>query len=258
MIASVRVQESLAGRVRPGQRASVKIDAAGGKTFEGVVDSIGVMAETGGWRDPNLREYTVRVAVDAQGVDLKPAMRAEAVITLGSVTDAVAIPVQAVFNDGPVQFVHVPRGNRFARLPVSLGRRSDTLAEVRAGLSPGDTVLLRAPTPGEIVREPWTQAQLTLAGYTTTPEGQVVPTAGPPGGRPNAPARGPGRPGGERRPSPDGAQGDAAPTPKADTPITRGPTADAATPSPAPDAAAQPNATTAAAPSTPDARTETK
>jgi HlyD family secretion protein len=78
MVAAVRVQESLAGRVRPGQPATVKIDAAGGRMFRGSVESIGVMAETGGWRDPNLREYTVRIAVDPDGADLKPAMRAEA------------------------------------------------------------------------------------------------------------------------------------------------------------------------------------
>lgn len=174
MVAAVRVQESLAGRVRPGQPASVKIDAAGGRIFGGTVESIGVMAETGGWRDPNLREYTVRIAVDPAGTDLKPAMRAEARITLGSVEEAIAVPVQAVFNDGAVHYVYTPQGGRFVRVPVKLGRRSDTLAEIRAGVSEGATVLLREPTPAEILREPWNEAQLTLAGYKKNEEGQII------------------------------------------------------------------------------------
>ena len=182
MVASVRVQESLAGRVRQGQPVLIKIDAAGGKTFSGSVESIGVMAESGGWRDPNLREYTVRVAIDADGVDLKPAMRAEARIILGSVNDAITVPVQAVFNDGPVQYVFIPRGGRFTRVPVRLGRRSDTLAEVRAGLNVGDSVLLRQPMAGEMHREPWNEAQLTLAGYSKDQDGQIITVGGPAGG----------------------------------------------------------------------------
>lgn len=217
MVAAVRVQESLAGRVRPGQPATVKIDAAGGRVFSGSVESIGVMAETGGWRDPNLREYTVRVAVDPQGADLKPAMRAEASITLGSVGEAIAVPVQAVFNDGPVHYVYRPQGGRFVRVPVKLGRRSDTLAEIRAGVEEGATVLLREPTPAETFREPWNEAQLTLAGYTKNDEGQIVAEGGqggqgvPGGGRGRRPGGGQpgdqsgGQPGGQ--PSGSGGQG---------------------------------------------------
>src|SRR5690606_15495340 len=116
MVASVRVHESLAGRVRPGQAAQIKIDAAQGRVFRGTVSSIGILAESGGWRDPNLREYTVKIAMETtpdEAKMLKPAMRAEADIILGEVQDAVAVPIQAVFNDGPTRFVYVPQGGQF-------------------------------------------------------------------------------------------------------------------------------------------------
>src|SRR5262245_3774787 len=64
MLASVQVHESLASRIKPGLRATVKVEAAGGKTYNGTVESIGVLAESGGWRDPNLREYRVKIALD--------------------------------------------------------------------------------------------------------------------------------------------------------------------------------------------------
>jgi len=182
MVAAVRVHESLAGRVRPGQAASVKIEAAGGRVFEGKVDSIGVMAEGGGWRDPNLREYVVRIALDTQGESLKPAMRCEARMILDTVPDALTVPIQAVFSEGPVQFVYAPRGAKFARVPVRVGRRSDTLAEVTAGLEESRTVLLREPSPGEVLSEPWKPAELKLAGYETDAEGKVVLAAGKSGG----------------------------------------------------------------------------
>lgn len=177
MVASVRVHESLAGRIRPGQRATVTIDALGGNLLTGSVASIGVMAETGGMRDPNLREYTVRVMLDPSSVisELKPAMRCDATITMGRVENTLAVPLQAVFTDGAVRLVYAPRGNKFVKLPVTVGRRSDTLAEITAGLEEGARVLLREPAPGEVLNVPWDDALLAAAGYTRDESGDVVP-----------------------------------------------------------------------------------
>lgn len=178
MIASVRVHESLAGRIHPGLPVSVKIDATGGQVFQGKVDSIGVLAESGGWRDPNRREYTVRVALDAtadQGV-LKPSMRAEAVITLDTVDQALTIPVQSVFNDGPIRFVYVPKGAKYRRQPIALGQRSDVLAEITAGLDEGDRVLTREPDPSEIIQNDWEPKALLALGYSLDDEGNVMPS----------------------------------------------------------------------------------
>jgi hypothetical protein len=180
MVASVKVHESLAGRVRPGMQASIKVDATGGKIFSGTVDSIGVLAESNGWRDPNLREYTVKIAIakTEEAALLKPSMRADATIVLGAVEEALCIPVQAVFNDGSVRFVYVSEGNKYIRRPVKLGRRSDVLAEVTAGLSDGQTVLLREPQAGEILSRPWDPEQLKLAGYQVGENGQPVEAGG--------------------------------------------------------------------------------
>jgi len=155
MVASVRVHESYAGRIQPGMRATVRCDAAQGLTFDGSVASIGVLAESGGWRDPNLREYTVKIDLGQSGDDskLKPSMRAEARIILGEVTGTLAVPVQAVFREGRTSFVYTPRsGGKYARTEVDVGRRSSAFAQIVSGLKQGDTVLLREPGPGEIFR----------------------------------------------------------------------------------------------------------
>jgi HlyD family secretion protein len=175
MIAAVRVSESLAGKVRPGQPASVRVDAIGGKTFPGVVESIGVMAETGGWRDPNLREYTVRIALQGANGSLKPAMRCEARIVLEQVPETLSVPVQAVFSEGPVHFVYTPKGGKYARTPVKLGRRSDTRAEILAGLDQSSSVLIREPGAGEILAQPWNPDTLRSLGYRIADDGQPLP-----------------------------------------------------------------------------------
>ncbi|CAG0997506.1 Putative efflux system component YknX [Phycisphaerales bacterium] len=177
MVAAVRVSESLAGRVQAGQRASVKVDAAGGRVFDGEVESIGVMAETGGWRDPNLREYTVRIRLNIDEASLKPAMRCEARLVLDHVDDAIAVPVQGVFSEGPVNYVYTPQGSKFVRTPVKLGRRSDTRAELKEGLEAGKQILIREPAPGEIIAQAWDTDVLKTLGYKIGLDGQPMAEA---------------------------------------------------------------------------------
>ncbi len=194
MLAKVRVHESLAGRVRARQIVDIKIDALPGMVFTGVVESIGVLAEGSDWRDPNRREYTVRTSIQApEGVELKPSMRADATITLGRVESALAVPIQAVFSEGMVRFVYVPRGAKFLRVPVQVGRRSELYAEVTAGIEANTPVLIREPSPGEVLSEPWREAQLKLVGLKLDEGGAPVPIGGmamPGSGRPGGPGGG--------------------------------------------------------------------
>lgn len=155
MVASVRVHEANAGRIRPGQKALIKIDAIRDQVFSGVVTEIGVLAESGGWRDPNLREYTVKLVISEtnSGQLLKPSMRCEAEIIVDNVEDVIAVPAQAVFRDGGDTFVYTPASGKYERTAVNVGRRSTRFAEITGGLEPGTRVLLREPGPGEVVRD---------------------------------------------------------------------------------------------------------
>jgi len=202
MVAAVRVHESLAGRIRAGMKATVRVDALGGRAVPGEVLSVGVLAESGGWRDPNLREYTVKVRLDypeASSV-LKPSMRAEAEILLDSVSPTLAVPIQSVFNDGLVRFSYVPRGDQFVRVPVRLGRRSDRFVEIVGGLTEGQRVLVRRPLDGEVAQSAWDAAQLAAVGLKMDEQGRVVPVAG--AGGPGGPGNG--GPGGRRGGRPEG------------------------------------------------------
>lgn len=153
MVAEVKVNEALSGRIRPGQRAIVRVDAMPDVPFEAEVLGVGVLAESGGWRDPNRRDYTVRIAVSADlEMGLKPSMRCRAEIEIGSVQDAVHVPIQSVFRDGRLAYVWQSTAGGFEPVPVQLGRASELMIEVRGGLQEGEQVLLRSPRPEEVVR----------------------------------------------------------------------------------------------------------
>jgi len=222
MIANVKVHESMAGRVRPGQRALISIEALGGLTLDGEVESIGLLAETGGWRDPNRREYTVRILVDAgeNGQLLKPSMRCQAEVVLGTVDQALAVPVQAVFSDGPVRYVLVPNGPRFERRPVQLGRRSDMYAQIAMGLVEGERVLVREPLAGEVDAAPWTPEALAAGGYSVDEQGKPMAMDNGRGGFGGMPQQG-ARPQGRGRPGQGGTPGGSeAPAVKTETETT--------------------------------------
>ena len=191
LVAEVRVHESLAGRIHKGIRANVKVDALPGIALAGTVREIGVLAESGNWRDPNLREYTVKILLDnnEHTESLKPSMRCEASLLLDTVSNTLAVPVAAIFNDGPVRFVYKPKGSYYERVPVKTGRFSETYAEIIAGIQTGDDVLLRQPTAGEIIGKDWNKAELELVGLTLDEEGNPIrpmPAGMPSGAQPAA------------------------------------------------------------------------
>ena len=152
MIANLKVSEARIANIRPGMRTIVYSDAHPNTPIEGTVDGISVMAEDGGWRDPQRRDYTVRVKLfQDPGMQLKPSMRCVGNITLDQVEDALSVPIQSVFREGRSAFVYVPTSGGFAQQPVTLGRSSELSVEILNGVAQGDRVLLREPLPVEVV-----------------------------------------------------------------------------------------------------------
>ena len=153
MAADVKVNEALSGRIMPGQTATVICDAAPDRALSGTVQGIGVLAETGGRRDPYRRDYTVRIRLGGvNNLDLKPSMRCRADIKVETVVNALHVPIQAVHREGAATFVYVPEGLGFAQQLVTLGRASEMYIEITGGIDAGDRILLREPVAREITR----------------------------------------------------------------------------------------------------------
>ena len=152
MIANLKISEARIANIRPGMKTIVYSDAHPNTPIEGIVDSISVMAEDGGWRDPQRRDYTVRVKLfQDPDMELKPSMRCVGNITLDRVEDALSVPIQSIFREGRSAFVYVPTDGGFAQQEVMLGRSSELSVEILNGIEKGDQVLLREPRPIEVV-----------------------------------------------------------------------------------------------------------
>ena len=204
MIALLKVSEALSGRIQSGQPVTVFSDSLPNIPLRGTVQSVSVLAESGGWRDPNRRDYTVRVLIEADtSLGLKPAMRCRGEIMLDRVEDQPWVPIQAVFREGPIAYVHVAGDSGIEQRQVTLGRSGELQVEVAKGVDEGERVLLRRPSPDEIaVRIP--SEVFEAARKEPGPGGSGMP------GRPRTAERGGasgGPPAGAARARPDGATG---------------------------------------------------
>jgi HlyD family secretion protein len=152
MNAMAKVNEALSGLVAKGQRATIVCDAYPDIVFSGEVFSVGILATGGGWRDPNRRDYTVEVNIDNPNqVSLKPSMRCTAEIFVERVQNVLFVPIHAIHRNGSVVWVWVKDSGGFAQREIVPNRFSESYVEVSSGLEEGDAVLLREPSPSQVV-----------------------------------------------------------------------------------------------------------
>jgi RND family efflux transporter MFP subunit len=139
------VDEADAGRLSPGQRVTLRLDAHPDVLFAGRVRSIRDSVETRSPNDP-LKVVELEIALDRTDPQrMRPGMRFAGTVELERVPKALVVPAEAVFNrpGGPVVY----RRSRWGTETVHprLGRRNATRVEVLSGLAPGDRVSLHDP-----------------------------------------------------------------------------------------------------------------
>ncbi|MHC4993875.1 MAG: efflux RND transporter periplasmic adaptor subunit [Planctomycetota bacterium] len=147
--AEAKLLEMDLSAVRVGQPVEVTVESRPGLVLQGRVESIGYMAtQASVYRNPDLRQYKVRVGLDAEDYDLQPGMNALAEVIVGQVDDVVAVPIEAVITGTDPETgqtthaVAVTGASGVTRQPVTLGIRNAFKVEVVAGLDPGEVVLL--------------------------------------------------------------------------------------------------------------------
>jgi HlyD family secretion protein len=143
MKAEGEVDEVDAGRVKVGQRVSLRLDAHPDEEFGGTVTSTGrTVQQRRATQDP-LKVLRVEIKLDrTDPAKMRPGMRFQGTIELGRVKNAVIIPRDAVFLGANGPFVHRRGAVNVEQIPVKLGRENDRSVEVLQGLDAGDRVLV--------------------------------------------------------------------------------------------------------------------
>jgi Cu(I)/Ag(I) efflux system membrane fusion protein len=125
--------------VHIGDEARMSIMGLPGRTFHGTLKYIYPYAES------QTRTIKVRMEVDNPDLLLKPNMFAEVSLDASAVTDAVAVPSEAIVRSGTREQIFIQREpGKFEPRDVSLGVSSEGWTQITAGVEPGELVVVSA------------------------------------------------------------------------------------------------------------------
>jgi membrane fusion protein (multidrug efflux system) len=155
--ATLNVPERELSTLKGGQPVSLQVDALPGKAFEGVVDRIAPVVDSG--------SGTFRVVCTFAGGDvLQPGMFGRIKIDYDKRAEALVVPRIALLDDEGEPAVFAVRDGKAARVPVKLGYMDGEWIEILQGVKAGDSVVtagkiaLRDGTPVEVIGKPAAKA----------------------------------------------------------------------------------------------------
>ena len=149
MLVESSVRETDLHRVRPGQPATIHLDAFPDLRLTGQVLSLGALARASATRPFEEKRFDLVVAVDTTTAELCPEMTARVDIVVAERRDVLLVPVNAVFERADHLVANVVTRRSIEPRPVELGATGDLFAEVLGGLTEGDRVaLLDTPATG--------------------------------------------------------------------------------------------------------------
>ncbi|WP_437949356.1 efflux RND transporter periplasmic adaptor subunit [Sorangium sp. So ce296] len=133
------IDEAQIGRVAPGQRVDIRVDAYGDRVFQGVVDRVSPL----GKEVSSVVTFDVEIVVnDKEASLLRSGMSADVEIVTAEQKDVLLVPLLAVQSSGKRRFVRLANGEE---RPIKTGATDGTSMVVVEGLSEGDDVLASAP-----------------------------------------------------------------------------------------------------------------
>ena len=146
IITEVQVDEADFPKLKMDQKATVIIDALGGKKYDGKVIEIGASAQqSSSGLQTNIRQFKVKIAITNPDKDLKPGMTTRVKLYAEQRTNVLKVPIGAVksdVKDGEQQYycLVVEKG-KVKKYEIKTGLADDINIEIVSGLKEGDEVI---------------------------------------------------------------------------------------------------------------------
>jgi HlyD family secretion protein len=147
MVAEISVHETEVDKVRPGQPASIVMDAFPDRRLAGKVLEVAPLPDQQrGWMNPDLKVYETLVSIEGTHDFLRSRMSCMVEILVERLEDVIIVPITVVANRGgrKVCYVVDQQGNQKERV-VQTGLFNDTFVQIIEGLEVGEKVLLNPP-----------------------------------------------------------------------------------------------------------------
>lgn len=140
----VKIHESYIKKVKKEQKVTIKVDAFPDQRLTGLVTQVAVLPDSQNrWMNPDMKVYLTTIDVDGTFDWLKPGMSAKAEIFVNTLTNVVYVPMQAVVPEDDQQVCYVLKGSQKERREIKAGEFNDEFIEIKAGIEPGELVVLK-------------------------------------------------------------------------------------------------------------------
>jgi HlyD family secretion protein len=146
MVAEINVHETEVDKVRPGQPATIVMDAFPDKILQGEVFEVAPLPDSQrSWMNPDLKVYETLVNIDGTHDFLKSRMSCKVQILVEQLDDIIIVPIQVVSNRAGRKVCYVVTSQGHQERVVQTGLFNDTFVEITEGLEVGDQVMLNPP-----------------------------------------------------------------------------------------------------------------
>ncbi len=143
MVLRAMIPESELSRVKAGQTVLIYPQAFPDLRLEGIVEQVGVIAESAPGQPKWQKYFSLTVAIDDKDERLRPGMSAVAHVISAHRKNALLVPRRAVsWQDGKAH-TDVKTALQISSREIELGIANETHYEVLAGLSAGEMVILK-------------------------------------------------------------------------------------------------------------------
>lgn len=134
------VNESRVTSIKEGMQVRIAVDALNGAELDGTVTKVNQYAEPEGWGGGGVRKYGVYIEILNPIRELRPGMNASVTIETERQSDALMIPIQAVYGYRGKTFCLVNDNGVWVTTEVEVGSYNDTNMVITKGLEPGSIV----------------------------------------------------------------------------------------------------------------------
>lgn len=143
------ILEPQAGRIQPGQKTEVRLDANPDRVFSGTVASLGRIFRIKSEDQPVTVFDVVVDLAESDPALMRPGMAATIDIDISSLDDVLQVPEAAIVYREEGTFVRRRGLLKNTLAPIVIGARSKGMVQVLRGLGKNDEVLIRADGKGD-------------------------------------------------------------------------------------------------------------
>lgn len=131
------VPENLIARLGVGSTVAVQAPAFGARKFPGTVSVVDTRI------DVITRAVKMTALIENPDGTLRPGMFMNVGLEVARRENAILVPEEALVGEGPLQLAFVVKDGRIERRVLTIGQRQEGKVEVVAGVSPGETLVVR-------------------------------------------------------------------------------------------------------------------